>query len=244
MAGSDLYAVAGCKIYVGGVLASKASDFVVADFASQVWTLIDGWRTMGSFGDTAALISTDLINRARVIKQKGVTNAGSMQNVFAKLDADPGQIALIAASKDRNNRAFRIDFNDAPPVDSDPVTVTVATPGVITDTAHNLISGDPVVFTTTATLPTGLTAATQYFVKTVIDANSYTVSAIAGGSAIATTGSQSGVHTRTTAPTPSQRLFIGLVMGAQETAGDANTIRNLEATIEINSNIVPIASTQ
>lgn len=240
----SLYPVAGSRIYIGGVLNDKSTDFVAADFASQVWTEIDGWSQAGQIGDSAQLISTDLINRGRTAKQKGTYNAGSMQNVFAVVPNDAGQIALIAASKDRNNRAFRIDWNDAPAVDADPVTISIAAPGVITDTGHGLIAGDPVVFSTTGALPTGLTAGTTYYVKTVADANSYTVSATAGGSAITTSGSQSGAHTRTTVPTPSKRYFIGLVMGAQETAGGANTIRNLEGTIEINSNIVTVAATQ
>lgn len=46
-----------------------------------------------------------------------------------------------------------------------------------------------------------------------------------------------------TAPKPSIRYFIGLVMGAAEAGGDANTVRNLESTIEINSNIVRVAAT-
>lgn len=45
-----------------------------------------------------------------------------------------------------------------------------------------------------------------------------------------------------TDPTASQRLFIALVNTAQETGGEANTVRNLNATLEINSNIVPVAA--
>lgn len=42
--------------------------------------------------------------------------------------------------------------------------------------------------------------------------------------------------------TPSQRLFIGLVMGTPETFDGANDVRKLQATIEINSNIVSVAA--
>ena len=152
---------------------------------------------------------------------------------------------MIAASKIKANYAFKIDFGDAPAVDSDPVTVTIASPGVFTDTAHGLIAGDPVVFSTTGALPTGLTAGTTYYVIAAgLTANSYSVSATVGGSAIATTGTQSGVHTRTTVPTSSISYFIGLVMGAAKDGGGANTIRKLNATVEINSNIVDVVITQ
>lgn len=80
------------------------------------------------------------------------------------------------------------------------ITVTIASPGVVTWTAHNLRVNDPVIFTTTGALPTGITAGTTYYVKTVVNANSFQISASAGGSVINTTGSQSGVHTGTNAP--------------------------------------------
>ncbi|MBN8956820.1 MAG: hypothetical protein J0H17_09605 [Rhizobiales bacterium] len=156
-----LYPVAGCKIFIGGVLADKSADFVEADFASQTWKEISGWSQMGPIGDTAQVITTSLIGSDRDKKQKGTRNAGSMQNVFAAMDTDEGQIALIGASQARSNYAFKVELNDKP------------------------------------------------------------VGA---------------------APTPSQRLFIGLVMSAQEQGGGANTIRNLESTIEINSNIVRVAA--
>lgn len=43
-------------------------------------------------------------------------------------------------------------------------------------------------------------------------------------------------------PTPSERMFIGLVMSQSETGGGANTVQGLNATIEINSNIVRVAA--
>lgn len=117
---------------------------------------------MGSFGDTATLITTALIDKGRDVKQKGTRNAGSMQNVFAVAASDPGQIAVIAAEKTRNNYPFKIELNDKPAVGASPKN--------------------------------------------------------------------------------SQRLFMGLVMSAQEQGGEANTIQNLNVTIEINTNIVPVAA--
>lgn len=77
-------------------------------------------------------------------------------------------------------------------------TVTIATPGVVTSTAHQLILGDTVVFTTTGALPTGITAGiTYYVISTGLTADAFQFSATSGGSAIDTTGSQSGVHTIT-----------------------------------------------
>jgi hypothetical protein len=75
-------------------------------------------------------------------------------------------------------------------------TVTIASPGVFSQTAHGLVAGDQVVFSTTGALPTGLTAGTTYYVIAAgLTADAFEVSATEGGSAINTSGSQSGTHT-------------------------------------------------
>jgi len=75
------------------------------------------------------------------------------------------------------------------------VTVSIASPGVVTYAGHGKSANDPVSFYDNAdTLPTGLAKNTTYYVKTVIDANSFTLSATAGGTVINTSGSQSGTH--------------------------------------------------
>lgn len=74
-------------------------------------------------------------------------------------------------------------------------TVTIATPGVFTVTAHGLVVGDKVHLSTTGGLPSGLAANTDYFVSVVTDANTIRLATVPGGSDIATSGSQSGVHT-------------------------------------------------
>lgn len=75
-------------------------------------------------------------------------------------------------------------------------TVTIASPAVFSRTAHGLVAGDIVSFTTTGALPTGLTANTPYFViATGLTADNFQVSTTRGGAAVNTSGSQSGTHT-------------------------------------------------
>lgn len=74
------------------------------------------------------------------------------------------------------------------------ITVTIASPGVVTWTAHGLSDGDPVFFTTTGALPTGITASTVYYVRSSTT-NTFQLAATVGGAAINTSGSQSGTHT-------------------------------------------------
>lgn len=108
-----LYPVAGCKFYIGGVMDDQADDFVEADFSGETWVEVDGYATMGDSGDAAALITQALINRGRDNKQKGTFNAAARTDNFAVIPGDAGQEAMIAASKTRNNYAFKIEFNDA-----------------------------------------------------------------------------------------------------------------------------------
>lgn len=78
------------------------------------------------------------------------------------------------------------------------VTITIASPGVVTWTSHGLKGGQKIQLTTTGTLPTGLTAATTYYVIPV-NANTFQLATsyanAQAGTAINTTGSQSGTHT-------------------------------------------------
>lgn len=78
------------------------------------------------------------------------------------------------------------------------VTITIATPGVVSQTGHPFVTGDAVYLTTTGALPTGLSANTLYYVIKV-DANSYNLATsranAVAGTKIATSGTQSGTHT-------------------------------------------------
>lgn len=83
------------------------------------------------------------------------------------------------------------------------ITISVATPGVGTLIGHGLATGDAIQVTTTGALPTGLSPTTQLF-AIYVDANTFRfatsyANAIAG-TAIATTGTQSGTHTLRFAP--------------------------------------------
>lgn len=76
------------------------------------------------------------------------------------------------------------------------VTITNATPAVVTFTGHGLAAATPVVFTTTGALPLGITASRVYYVSaTSLTANTFKIAATPGGSVINTTAAGSGVHT-------------------------------------------------
>jgi hypothetical protein len=80
-------------------------------------------------------------------------------------------------------------------------TVTIATPGVVTQNAHGLRAGAPWIPTTSGALPTGLTAGTTYYVGKNVTTNTFSVSTTLAnalaGTYVTTSGSQSGTHTGT-----------------------------------------------
>jgi hypothetical protein len=75
-----------------------------------------------------------------------------------------------------------------------PVTISIASPGVVTYTAHGINNGDTVKIETTGALPTGLNTTTHYYVVNRT-ADTFQLSLTLGGAAINTSGTQSGVHT-------------------------------------------------
>lgn len=85
----------------------------------------------------------------------------------------------------------------AQPAASVNFTVTIAAPGVVTKAAHGLKTGAKVVLSTTDALPTGLEADTTYYVI-YVGVNTFrlaeTPSNALAGTAITTSGSQSGTH--------------------------------------------------
>lgn len=79
-------------------------------------------------------------------------------------------------------------------------TMTIATPCIVTKSAHGFTSGMRVQFTTTGTLPTGVSLSTTYWVL-VLTVNTFHLSTslanLQAGIYVATSGTQSGTHTVT-----------------------------------------------
>lgn len=89
------------------------------------------------------------------------------------------------------------------------ITMTIATPGVVTWASHGHAIGDVVVFTTTGALPTGVTAGTPYYIISAgFGAGAFQFSATPGGAAVNTTGTQSGVHTATSTTNDYARIIL------------------------------------
>ncbi len=113
------------------------------------------------------------------------TAASAQYNIFLIKRPDTGATDILASR--------------APGMAS-AVTISNASPGVVTWTDHGLRADCPLKFSTTGVLPTGLTAGTQYYVKTVTSVDTFTVTATPGGAVINTSSAGSGVHTASAFP--------------------------------------------
>jgi hypothetical protein len=236
---AQVYPVAGSKLYIGSRVTGKGT-VTAADFAGQVWTEIGGWASAGSIGDTQEIGEQSLINENRVRKFKTTRNAGTMENQFIPVALDAGQIKFKEAIDDCQPYAFKIEWGgDCAP--ESVVTITVGTPGVVSWTGHGLQAGQPVVFSTTGTLPTGLTAGTVYYVSaTGLTADSFSVSATAGGAAIDTTAAGTGTHTVTAPPAGMTDMFYGMALPGARSGGDATAAHLRTWSIGIDSNVVEV----
>lgn len=108
---ADLYAVAGSKFYIGNTVALPATEVSEPSFSGETWTEVDGWETCGAIGDTAAAITTSLINSGRDIKQKGTRNAGTWENTFANMPTDAGQDKMVEAEASTSNYRMKVEWS-------------------------------------------------------------------------------------------------------------------------------------
>lgn len=87
------------------------------------------------------------------------------------------------------------------------VSISIASPCVVTLPSNNLSVGDSVNFLTTGALPTGISVLTTYYVTALIDADNFTFSTVLAGSPVSTGGAQSGVQTISASNT---KTFVGM----------------------------------
>jgi hypothetical protein len=110
-------------------------------------------------------------------------------------------------------------------------SISNASPGVITLANHGLQIGQPVKFTTTGSLPTGLTVGTQYYVIAAgFTASAFEVSATCSGTgcstgtAVNTSSAGSGTHTVTSTPILPASYTVKRHVGSYKTDGSVHIL--------------------
>ena len=238
---ADPVAVSGSKLYIARRVARKY-PLVLADFAGATWTEIKGLTSLGALGITQNFGTQSIIGESFDAQFKTTKTGSTMTNTFIYDASDPGQIALRAAIADCSNYEFKLEAG-AGCAPSSVVTITIASPGVVTAAGgHGLAVGSPVSFATTGTLPTGLVAGTTYYVIAAgFTATTYQLATTPGGTAIVTTGTQTGVHTATGQPVGQTAFWYGMPGEGDQPNGEATATSGLQNyPIVINSNIVRV----
>lgn len=234
---AQLFPVAGSKIYIGNVVNSKGL-VDASDFANETWVEIDGWTQAGNLGDTQEVTSQSVISDQRVRKMKGLRDGGTFENTFIPNALDPGQVRFKQAILNCRPYRFKVEWGASCPIAS-VVTISQASPAVITWAGHGLAVGQAVVFSSTGSLPTGLTAGTTYYViANGLAANTFQVSATPGGTAVNTTAAGSGTHTAEAKPMGMTEMFFGLALPGPRQGGQANAAQLRSWSIAVDSNIV------
>lgn len=110
---------------------------------------------------------------------------------------------------------------------SSTVTISNATPAVVTWANHMLADNTPVELTTTGTLPTGLSTGTVYFVRDSKQ-GTFNLAFTPGGAALSTSSAGSGTHTATATR---HDIFEALIATASVTATISSTTLDVTAVL-------------
>lgn len=133
-----------------------------------------------------------------------------------------------------------------PPASAGTVTITTATPAVITFTAHGMTGACPIVFTNSGgALPTGITSGTTYWISpSSITTNTFSISTTVAnalaGTLVATTVAGSGTQTGTPgSPLTSTTAanVTGLILSQGEWDCRAKVARTLGASTSVTKTI-------
>lgn len=155
---------------------------------------------------------------AKMSETATLTGCSGVTNIPVDVDAFP---VLLTGNKSGTTVSWIGGTSGAPATlgTGQTVTVSIATPAVFTKNSHGLVAGDPIWIKTTGALPTGLSEATTYYVISAgLTENTFRVSDTPGGSAVNTSGVQSGVHTAY-----SYRFNVGMfIEGEKVTADNGN----------------------
>lgn len=231
--------------------------------AGRTWTLpYAGGTCIGQNCQPAAssLVIDDVAGaitqpfQLTIAPQSGETINGNAANLI--ISGTKARVSLTPTSSTNWQAVIFGDFITtgicAGPASTATVTITIAAPGVFTDTAHGITGACPVVFTNSGGgLPTGITTGTTYWVTpSSITTNTYsvatTVANALAGTSVTTTGTSTGTQTRTSGSTLTSTTAAN-VTGLSISQGDwecrARVSRTLGASTSVTKTVGSVNST-
>lgn len=201
------------KTYAEVVGGKISADLVPTTFATKTYADTAVSTAISNLID-AAPSTLDTLNELAAAINDDPNFATTITALIAtKLDSVPGMISEFAGSTvptgwllcdgSSVSRTTYPSLFSTLTLNKGTFTVTIANPAVFTLNSHGMLTGSQVYLTTTGALPTGLAANTNYFVIST-GANTFNLAATfvnaTLGTAITTSGTQSGTHTLVHAP--------------------------------------------
>lgn len=160
-----------------GNSATDAQNFVLKENGDGTGALLKG-----AAGTLGTVLAFDNSNRVTFPNSTiGATGGGTGSSAdFVFFESD----VFIANSYTIGNNAYVSGY-----------LISIASPAIFTFASHGLIAGSVVHLATTGALPTGLTINTVYYVLAAgLTTNAFEVALTVGGTAINTSGTQSGTQ--------------------------------------------------
>ena len=118
-------------------------------------------------------------------------NKGSIQTTSGKVSIESTGFQMVIADGTTDGHIYELR-------DDTEVLISNASPCVVTWTAHNMPVNAAMRFTTTDSLPAGLTVDTTYYISEVVDVNNFKISLTQGGANVNTTSAGVGTQTAVT----------------------------------------------
>lgn len=104
----------GAKIFIGTT--ATATD--QSEFEADSYIEIGGAIDIGEFGDESTEVTSIPLSEGRVLKFKGSRNAGTLALIVDYRADDVGQQALVAAEATTFDYNFKVEIDDAGPLDT------------------------------------------------------------------------------------------------------------------------------
>jgi len=98
------------RIFIGPVMPVLLS---ATEMAALTWTEVNEVENLGEFGDDSEEVTFSSIKDGRVRKLKGTNDAGTIECTVGRDPLDPGQRAMMNASKTKFQYAIKIEAADA-----------------------------------------------------------------------------------------------------------------------------------
>lgn len=187
-------------------IVSGTNRYKISAFTETLLSLIR-LEVLNSAGTGLPLIPETMDDLSGSVNNETGRINGSSSDTFQEryVNADSGTpthyikyggFIYLRPTPDYSETDGLLAYFNRPAAKAEPVAVTIsnASPGVLTATAHGLSAGDTILLLSDGTLPTGLSADTVYYVVATVATDTFSVAANKGGTAINTSSAGSGVH--------------------------------------------------